>query len=530
MKPNPLVVVLLALLLLAACAPVEEVPSIFVSLVADGRQLTFEYRAPVTVAEFLRDAEVETGEQDRVDPPLYTQITDGMRVTVVRVSERTECERQEIPFRQRPVFNEGLRPGEELLAQAGQNGIEEICYSVRIEDGVAQGRSEISRVVVEAAQDELIYVAPTGELDPVPIVGTLAYISNGNAWIMRASSTAKAPLTTDGGLDQRVFSLSPDGRQLLFTRSGGQNSRPNFLNQLWYIADTVSPSEPIQLVPEDVLSADWLPGQPNTISYSTGEAQPTPPGWRAFNDLWVMRIDPATGDPVSIDTVLQPSTGGLYGWWGTTYRWSPDGVSLAWVQADAVGVVDLETGDFNPLLSFPLFNTRADWSWRATVSWSPDSSQILTTVHGEPVGSEPPEFSPVFNVAVVDVGGAFSAEVVPNAGIWASPSYSPPLAQPDSEFPSGYIAYLKARDIANSINPQAEYDLIVADRDGSNARVVFPASGQPGLTAPQGLAWSPDARQIAFIYQGNLWVVDVVSEIAHQLTLDGAAAHPVWTS
>ncbi|MGQ9887091.1 MAG: G5 domain-containing protein [Aggregatilineales bacterium] len=530
MKPLLFIICLCIALLIPSCAPAEEQRSLLVSLVVDGRQLTFEYRAPVTVAEFLRDAEVETGDKDRIDPPLYTQITDGMRVTVVRVREQTECERQEIPFRQRPVFNEGLQPGEELLAQAGQNGIEEICYSVRIEDGVAQSRSEISRVIVQAPQDELIYVAPTGELDPVPIVGTLAYISNGNAWLMRSSSSAKMPITTDGGLDQRVFSLSEDGRQLLFTRSSNQNSRPGFLNQLWYIRDTTVPTNPIQLVPEDVLYAEWVPGQPNSISYSTGEAQPTPPGWRAFNDLWLMRIDPNTGDPLSIRTVLQPSTGGLYGWWGTVYKWSPDGKALAWVQADGLGLVDLETGALNPLVNYPLFNTRADWSWRATVSWSPDASLILTTVHGKPIGNEPPEFSPVFNVAVADVNGAFSAEIVPNAGIWASPSYSPQIAHKSSGFPIGYIAYLQARDIANSINPQAEYDLVVADRDGSNARVVFPDAGQPGLTAPQKLAWSPDARQIAFIYQGNLWVVDVVSRVAHQLTLDGAASHPVWSS
>lgn len=532
MKPRLSVIFLyyVALLLLASCVPAQEQPSLLVSLIADGRQLTFEYRAPVTVAEFLRDAEIETGDKDRIDPPPYTQITDGMRVTIVRVREQIACERQDIPFRQRPVFNEGLRPGEELLAQAGQNGIEEICYSVRIEDGVIQGRSEISRVVVQAPQDELIYVAPTGQLDPVPIVGTLAYISNGNAWLMRGSSTAKTPITTDGGLDQRVFSLSSDGRQLLFTRSSNTNSRASFLNQLWYIQDTTVPTTPIQLVPEDVLYAEWVPGQPNSISYSTGEAQPTPPGWRAFNDLWVMRIDPITGDPLNIRTVLQPSTGGLYGWWGTVYKWSPDGAALAWVQADGLGLVDLESGSLNPLLSYPLFNTRADWSWRATVSWSADATLILTTVHGRPIGSEPPEFSPVFNVAVADTKGTFSAEIVPNAGIWASPRYSPQISQAGSGFPEGYIAYLQARDIANSINPQAEYDLVVADRDGSNARVVFPETGQPGLTAPQNLAWSPDARQIAFIYQGNLWVVDVVSRVAHQLTLDGAASHPVWSS
>ncbi|MBC7811870.1 MAG: DPP IV N-terminal domain-containing protein, partial [Burkholderiales bacterium] len=41
--------------------------------------------------------------------------------------------------------------------------------------------------------------------------------------------------------------------------------------------------------------------------------------------------------------------------------------------------------------------------------------------------------------------------------------------------------------------------------------------------------WSPDGQQIAFIYQGNLWIIDIGSEVAHQLTLDGGASRPVWT-
>ena len=76
----------------------------------------------------------------------------------------------------------------------------------------------------------------------------------------------------------------------------------------------------------------------------------------------------------------------------------------------------------------------------------------------------------------------------------------------------------------------AEYDLVVADRDGSNERVVYPAAGQPGLTANAPyLAWSPSGTQLAFIYGGNLWVVDVESGVAHQLTLDKGASSPIWT-
>lgn len=519
------------ILFVAACtAQVEETPSLLVSLVADGRELTFEYIVPVTVEEFLRDAEVEIGELDRVEPPRFTQIRDGMRVTVVRVEEQTECDDAELPYQTQRVLNEGLDPGEELLGQAGLNGVEEVCYRVLVEDGLRRSPVEISRVTVTEPQDEVVYVGPTGQLDPVPIDGTLAYINNRNAWAMSGSSTTKRPLTTDSDLDSRVFNLSPNGRQLIFSRDTRNSDRENFLNQLWLIADTGNDLEPIKLVPEDVLSASWVPGQPNTISYSTGEARQSAPGWQAFNDLWTMRLDPRTGEALSINEVLEPSSGGLYGWWGTIYQWSPDGEALAWVRADSVGLVDFETGELSPLLQFPLFNTRSDWSWRASLSWSPDNQMLLTTVHGPPVSNEPPEFSPVFNVAVTNTTGSFQAAVVNNAGIWASPRYSPLFSITDSEFPSGHLAYLQARDVTNSINSQAEYDLMVADRDGSNARQVFPPPGQSGLNAPQNLAWSPDAHQIALIYQGNLWLVDVESGVAHQLTLDGGASSPVWSS
>ncbi len=530
LRSNPVFwIITFIVLLCTACNPVEEQPSIIVSVVADGRELTVEYQSPVTVGDLLRDWDIEKGELDAVEPPEFTQITNGMRITVVRVSESRECEEQTLPYKQSIVPNEGLNPEDRVLGQAGQNGVEEVCYSVTIRDGSPSERVEINRVELVAPQDEIIFVGPSGELDPVPITGTIAYIGNNNAWVMRGSSTTKRVLTTTSDLDQRVFNLSADGKQLLFTRQSVNNTRENFLNELWFISDTTSENDPLQLVPEDVLYAQWTPGQSNTISYSTGEASPSAPGWRAFNDLWSIQIDPQTGDTLNIEEVLEPSTGGLNGWWGTQYEWSPLGDALAWVQAEGMGIVDFESKELKPLVSYPLFNSRGDWSWRATVSWSDDASLLLTTLHGPPVGNEGPNFSPVFNVAVTDREGNFTVEVFDNAGIWASPRFSPTFNQAGTEFQGGYIAYLQARDIANSINPQANYNLVVADRDGSNARQIFPASGQPGLSAPQNLAWSPDARQIAFIYQGNLWIIDVESEVAQQLTLDGGASRPVWT-
>jgi hypothetical protein len=350
---------------------------------------------------------------------------------------------------------------------------------------------------------------------------------------MRGSSTTKQPLTTTGDLDKRVFKLSPNSRQLLFTRQVNNTDGGNSFNQLWLIADAQQATEPISLVPGDVLYADWIPGVENTISYSTGESSEAAPGWRAFNDLWRMRIDLNTGESLNVEQIIENPPGGPYAWWGTRYQWSPDGQQLAWVQADAFGLVDMETGQLSdPLMTCAVFLTRADWSWRATIAWAADNTSLITTVHGAPVGRELPENSPAFDVAVADVSGSFSTSIVKNAGIWAAPQYSPLLNNPENQFPQGYLAYLRARDPFNSIN--GEYDLIVADRDGSNTRVIFPPEGEPGIKAQESIfqnqefAWSPDGGQIAFIYQGNLWIVDVESTVAHQLTLDGGASNPVW--
>mgnify|MGYP005843740741 CR=1 FL=1 len=531
---NPLLLV--AILLLGACSSQPETQAIRVSLVADGRERTFAYELPVTVGEFLRDPKVsvELNELDRVNPPTFTQISDGMRVTVVRVTEKTECEQSDIPYRQSTLLNEGLQPGEQRIGQAGQNGTLEVCYRVKFDDGVQADRVEISRTIIVAPRDEIIYVGPTGDIEPVPISGTLAYISNGNAWIMRGSSTTKRPVTTTGDLDKRVFALASSGRQLLFTRKTSAAEQEEGFNQLWLLSDTTQDSTPVKLIPGDVLYADWTPSLDNTITYSTGEARAATPGWQAYNDLWRMRIDPQTGEALNITKFIERSAGGLYGWWGTRFNWSPDGQKLAWVQADSIGLVDLETGTLNPpLLRFSVFLTRADWSWRPTISWSGDGNLLVTTVHGPPVGRELPENSPAFDIAVAATDGSYSASIIKYAGIWAAPQFSPLLDTQESQFPRGYLAYLRSRDPFNSIN--GEYDLYVADRDGSNAHKVFPPEGQSGIAAQQSIfhsqefAWSPTGRQIALIYQGNLWVVDVESGVSHQLTLDGGATNPVWT-
>lgn len=518
----------LMIFFLIGCVP-EEQPQIIVRLLVDGSERVYQNTEPITVDQFLREVDIQLDTLDRVNPERWTQIFDQMVITVVRVTESESCEDEILPFKRQTRLVEGLAPGEERIGQAGINGIERVCYRVIVENGTPRERIEISRVAVQSPQDEIIFAGPTTELEPVAITGTLAYISNNNGWIIRGSSTRKRPLTTSSDLDSRVFSLTQDGRRLLIARRLADDV--NSFNQLWFIPDTItSTPEIVPLLPRDVRHADWIVGTDDQISYSTAEPQASPPGWRAFNDLWFMTINPITGEQIRVEEILPSNSGGLYGWWGTEYKWSHDGTQLAWIRADSIGLVDIANKQLGePLVTYAVLNPLSDWSWRTTVSWSWDNQLILTTTHGLPIGNESPERSPVFDVTMVATDRSYRANVVSRVGVWSTPRFSPRI-NADAEFPQGYIAYLQARQWEENIN--GEYDLVIADRDGSNARIIFPPQGQVGMTAQQfaqDFVWSPDGLQIALIYLGNLWIVDVETGAQYQITQDGSASKPIWT-
>ncbi len=175
-----------------------------------------------------------------------------------------------------------------------------------------------------------------------------------------------------------------------------------------------------------------------------------------------------------------------------------------------------------------------DWIWVPQLSWSPYSDLLAATLHGKPLGTEPPETSPIFDITIIQpdaqAQGLYQVKLVSQAGLRAIPQYSP-IINGISGNKQGYIGHLQARDPINSVT--SEYDLVIVSRDRSNARVLFPGPDKPGLKpieTPFGsdIAWSPDAQQVAIVYQGDLWIVDAQSGRANQVTLVGNVHHPQW--
>jgi hypothetical protein len=559
-RPALTIIAILVLLIASACQPANEETGPSITLVTENGTQTIVLNGEITVNDVLRRAGVTPDDNDRVNPPGYVQVADGMTITVVRVDEENVVVEESIPFERRTTLNDGLPAGDTQLLQAGVNGVAEVTYRITYENGIEVARSEIRRVIITTPQDEVVMVGSRGELPTVTVNGTLAYLSGGNAWIIRQNSANRRPLTLDGGLDGRVFDLSADGARLLFTRApegtlldtaeeGDATATPEGtgpFNVLWVVFDTTDmESEPIRIDLENILYAEWVPGAERTIAYTTAEPRPSFPGWQANNDLWIAQLS-LNGAAVQRRQVLEPSSGGVYGWYGTQFAFTPDGETMAWAQPDAVGILaplsdDEEGGEPTPtslaegsvlpgsftreaLVNFAPHNAY-DFVWLPGLSWASDGQLLLTTIHGAPLGSEAPEDSPVFDLIAIHPFQHYTIDLTPRVGMWAAPQFSPPRT-PDEITPGISIAYLQAIDPLDSV--VSSYRLAVMDRDGSNRRVIFPPEGEPGLSA-QVFAWSPDGRQIALVRQGNLFLVDVVTGLAQQLTADSLSSTPQWT-
>ena len=534
-----LCVIVLAGVLLGACGNSDLRSNDFsITVDVDGERLVYRYSKYVSVGQFLDEIGVVLSELDEVNPLLQTQVRDGMRITVTRVVQREECETELIPFGTDYVPSQSLSPGQERLGQTGAEGEAQVCYRITEKDGVQTSRDQIGPpIVLQSPRNEIIYVGSEPPETLIPIEGVLTFISGGQAWIIQGNTANLNPLTEDGFLDGRVFELSQNGRQLLYTRSTPDEDDPSFSNELWAILDTTASfPRPIQLVPEDVRSAQWVPGQPPyTVSYTTANPISDGAGWRAYNDLYLMQLDPENGASLAegFREVISANSLGSYAYWGRRFKWSPDGAYLAWTNADSIGLVDLEEGAFTTLMTFPeyapLLEHPGGAIWVPTLSWSEDG-YLLATMHGDPYADEAPKDSIIFDTAVMNVDSGLQINpFISQVGIWSSVTYSPMVTGPDGN-PTYRIAYLKARDPLNS--PGTEYDLWVVDRDGSNARPVFPGLDKPGLRLPDpedGITWSPMARQIALIHQGNLWIIDVNSGQAYSITNDGQASRPRWS-
>ena len=332
-----------------------------------------------------------------------------------------------------------------------------------------------------------------------------------------------APVVTSGDLDGRIFSLSPEGTWLLYTRKADTTDS---INKLWAIDLTEKDSEPIYLRVKNVIThAAWVPGAALTITYSTVEPRTTAPGWQANNDLQWLSFD-EKGMILSTREIIEPNAGGIYGWWGTEFTWSPDGEEIVYARPDSIGWVDVTDGQLIPLIQLTPLQTGSDWAWVPGIGWAEDHSLFYTVTHTARPGYTNDETSQLFALtAFISSKNGPAVDIIPQSGMFAYPSPSPMSA--DGNFK---IAYLQA--IFPEQSQTSRYRLVTMNQDGSNQSNIFPPEGSQGLE-PQQVFWSPyrledNSLWISAIYQGNLWLINPDNDSRQQITGDGSISRIDW--
>jgi hypothetical protein len=517
---------LCALLTTAACAAIQPpTQSVYrVNLTADGKTSDLEVPAGTTAQVAVERAGLSVNPLDRLEPPGYTVLASGDSIRLVRVRETFKVEERSIPFDNQTVKNESLPEGQTRLIQSGKNGVEQITYRQVFEDEVEKSLAVFKTVILAEPRPEITMVGVQKPFTSLPLPGRLVYIAGGNAWLMENTTGDRRPLVTTGDLDGRVFDLSPDGKSLLFTRKSSLPAEEE-INTLWMIDLEDPEAAPISLRAANIVhSASWVPGRGLTVAYSTVEPRATAPGWQANNDLVIARYSP-TGIFQEITEIIPANTGGVYGWWGTSYIWSADGASLAYARPDSIGIVDLENGNLQPLVELTPYQTGGDWAWVSGVSWAPSHLVLYYLNHPPKTGQDNPEASPLFDLTAAVLPAGPTVNLAPQSGMFAYPTASPLLADGTYQ-----LAYLQAIFPEQSDN--GRYRLTIMDRDGSNRATFFPPEGMPGLE-PQQVVWSSLAdtsaqHWIALTYQGNLWLLNPATGSAQQVTGDGLIKRIDW--
>ena len=493
-----------------------------VKITADGKTRDMSVSTGSTVTQALQQAGITPTELDKSDPPFYAVVSNGDSIKLTRVREEFETETETIPFDRQVVRNESLPEGEQRLVQAGVNGQQEVTYRSVLEDGVIASRSIVKTVVMKETTPEIVMVGAQASFAPLPIPGRIAYVAGGNAWIMDTSTANRRLLVNTGDLDGRVFALSHDASYLLFTRRAKKPADQQ-INSLWAVSTKSVTPNPISLKAANIVHfAAWYPGSSNAVAYSTVEPRGTAPGWQANNDLYKVGLG---GEPQKI---LDASSGGVYGWWGMSFAFSPDG-RLAYARPDGIGLVSQDGGYLAPRVRITPLQTHSDWAWAPGIVWGGDGKTLYFVNHTAAPAPVTAEESPNFDLQAMSIENDASVDLGQQVGMFAYPSSSP--VRVNGQEKAYQLAYLQA--IFPDQSETSRYRLVVMDRDGSNRRVLFPPADAPGLD-PQSPVWAPDAIQgqsgdfVAILYQGNLWLIDSGSGQSYQITGDGLITRIDW--
>lgn len=482
---------ILVLLCLTACSEESESSTSFlVVLRVDEIERAYRFTEDHTVADLLSKADLTLNEGDHLSHSMDASLDDGMIITVQKSGDWTDCVLRPIPYGEIRLPNELLSPGEIRLGPGGKDGIERVCTYFQVRDG-GTNQTEIRSEIVEPAIEQITFFGVDQPEIGLPINGTVSYISHGTVWIMRDNSDHRNAITQVFDADGHVFELSPDGESLLFTRRYEREEK----NQLWLLRSTSDLNLPsLQLDAHIGSLAFWHPGEHETIFTFHEVESPT---------LQRHQLDLRTGVLQTNETVhllLDPSS-------EKRIILNNEGTQVAFSGINEIGTINLRNGETYPLSFFGAKSLENNLNWVPEVSWSYDDKVLITT---KPATTENQPNR--YDIVAYFMEDEIRVTLFENVGQNAIARYSPRAST----------------NIAFTQNHAGHYALFISDQDASNERLLFPISEDIPIADVSEFSWSPNGQQLLAVADGNLWLIEVDSGQAWQLTGDGGVSAVDW--
>lgn len=140
---------------------VEKAFPIAVNIGGEAREI---WTTSTTVADFLKQQEIELNKLDRVEPDLHENVNEDTEVKVVRVEKVTDVVEEQVDYAVVTRRDSSLTAGNERVIDPGEKGLVKKHYEVVLENGKEISRELIKKEQVKESKDKIVALG-TKQLD-----------------------------------------------------------------------------------------------------------------------------------------------------------------------------------------------------------------------------------------------------------------------------------------------------------------------------------------------------------------------------
>ena len=512
-----------ALVALVACSlPFERE----VLIHADGRDRLGRTAAP-TVGAALTAMGITLGPSDRVVPPPDQPVSQGMRISVLRVVEQTQEVTETIAVQTEVIADHTAADGLIVSAYPGATGVQRVTYRTYLEDGVPVRREVAARQVLTPAIPASLTVGdrPTPQIDAFEAAARGVLSQPGASRLSRAQIEETLGELAKKQPSSQVKVLHREGAFPLTLVSFASSGDKPLIIAFWWPERPLSVSQ--RLVEGAHLADTRLvdAGQAWELGLITGSAGETTPGF------WLFRLAGPRWAPV----------------WnsGQSTSWSSGAGLAAFGDDGLTHLVVAEQVQSSPSTVFLECSACAHRETRSLWTRQGDSYELVQRIAmGSPYtvlwtfldrlrrGDENGARALCADSTVVPLATGLGLDI-PGAA-WTTASRPGDLtidfAGPAGSFRATLVARGRTWRLAGVERASSEGRILMTESSRGAARRIIslhPDRGEP-VFLQQGThyAWSPDYRRVAYDSNGQVCTIGADSADS-TCVVDGAS--PVWS-